>query len=162
MSGDMGISELRSEFRGALIQPGDPNYDRERALYNAMIDKRPALIARCSDVADVMTAVKFARQRELTVALETMRAAAALESATEKHPLTPGEVLPARELLADVLLAAGEYRDAQQAYEQSLARSPNRLNRLHGAVRAAQLAGDKAKAAAFSDRLSATKVRNGQ
>ena len=69
MPGEMEIAELRREFHGALIRPADPNYDRERALYNAMIDKRPALIARCNDVADVMTAVKFARSRNLKVAV---------------------------------------------------------------------------------------------
>ena len=84
-------------------------------------------------------------------ALETMRAAAALEAATEKHPVTPGEVLPAGELLADMLLAAGEYREARNAYEQSLVRSPNRRNSLQGSVRAAKLAGDQDDV--FSSRL---------
>jgi FAD binding domain/Berberine and berberine like len=53
------IDELKSAFRGDLIQPADSAYDSARKLYNAMIDKRPSLIARCVDVADVIAAVKF-------------------------------------------------------------------------------------------------------
>ena len=59
--------ELKTALRGPLIQPGDDGYDTSRAVYNAMIDRRPAAIARCSDVADVMTAVRYARERGLTV-----------------------------------------------------------------------------------------------
>jgi FAD/FMN-containing dehydrogenase len=59
--------ELKTAMRGPVIQPGDDGYDSSRAVYNAMIDRRPAAIARCSDVADVMTAVRYARERGLTV-----------------------------------------------------------------------------------------------
>ena len=61
---------------------------------------------------------------------------------TEKHPVTPGELLPARELEADMLLALGRYADARAAYEATLAREPNRARSLFGAARAAELAGD--------------------
>ena len=60
---------LRTQFRGALIGPEDPEYDAVRAVYNAMIDKRPLLIARCTDVADVMAAVNFARENGITLAV---------------------------------------------------------------------------------------------
>jgi FAD/FMN-containing dehydrogenase len=60
---------LSSALRGPVIQPGDEGYDGARAVYNAMIDRRPAAIAECSDVADVMTAVRFARENGLTVAV---------------------------------------------------------------------------------------------
>ena len=53
---------LRSAFRGELIEPGDPGYDEARAVYNGMIDRRPRLIARCADDADVIAAVGFARE----------------------------------------------------------------------------------------------------
>ncbi len=69
MNDDMDLAGLELEFRGELIQPGDPNYDRTRALYNGMIDKRPRLIARCRHAADVAAALKFARTRELRVAV---------------------------------------------------------------------------------------------
>lgn len=50
-------------FRGDLIDAADPRYDEARSLYNAMIDKRPALIARCADMADVIAAVNFGREQ---------------------------------------------------------------------------------------------------
>jgi FAD/FMN-containing dehydrogenase len=61
--------QLRSEFRGAIIEPGDPRYDEARAVYNAMILRRPTLIAQCTDVADVMAAVRFAHQTKLKVSI---------------------------------------------------------------------------------------------
>lgn len=63
------IQGLAAGFRGALIQPGDAAYDQARSIYNAMIDKRPAVIARCADTADVMAAVSFAREHGLTLAV---------------------------------------------------------------------------------------------
>ena len=53
------LDQLRSQFRGQIIQPGDGEYDTARKIYNGMIDKRPRVIARCADVADVMAAVRF-------------------------------------------------------------------------------------------------------
>ena len=64
-----GVTALRSSLRGPLIASGDPDYDEARKLFNAMIDKRPAVIARCVDVGDVITAVRFAREHNLTVAI---------------------------------------------------------------------------------------------
>ena len=52
---------LETAMRGTLTAPGDPDYDERRKLYNAMIDRRPALIARCTDAADVIAAVGHAR-----------------------------------------------------------------------------------------------------
>ena len=85
--------------------------------------------------------------------LEVMQRAAELEASTEKHPVTPGEVLPARELLADMLLDMGRDQDALAAYQAALARSPNRLNSLFGAGRAAERANDKAHATRFYEAL---------
>jgi FAD binding domain/Berberine and berberine like len=65
----LNLDSLRSRFRGELIQPGDVSYDSARKVYNAMIDKRPALIARCVDVADVMAAVDFGRESKLLTAV---------------------------------------------------------------------------------------------
>lgn len=56
-------------FGGQLIGPEDPDYDEARAVYNAMIDKRPALIARCAGPDDVATTVAFARDRDLLLAV---------------------------------------------------------------------------------------------
>jgi tetratricopeptide (TPR) repeat protein len=84
---------------------------------------------------------------EKNVALKTMREATALEATTEKHPVTPGEVLPAHELLADMLFELNRYQEAQHYYEATLERSPNRFNSLYGAGQTAELAGDKKTAA---------------
>ena len=66
----MSASEtFERSFRGRLIRPADPDYDTARALYNGMIDKRPALIARCTDAADVIAAVNFARETNMLVAI---------------------------------------------------------------------------------------------
>ena len=63
------IDEWRSTFRGELIQPADAAYDSARKVYNAMIDKRPRLIARCVDVADVMAAVRYGRENGMLTAI---------------------------------------------------------------------------------------------
>ncbi len=63
MLNETAIAALKSEFRGELIEPNDTRYDAIRKVYNdAMIDRRPRLIARCTDVADVIAAVKFSRE----------------------------------------------------------------------------------------------------
>ncbi len=80
--------------------------------------------------------------------LATARAAAETEDVTDKHPVTPAELLPARELLGDMLLAAGRYPEARDAYRATLLREPGRARSLFGAARAAQLAGDRASAKA--------------
>jgi FAD/FMN-containing dehydrogenase len=63
------VEELQAQLRGGLITREDAGYDAARAVYNAMIDKRPALIARCRDVGDVRAALSYARQNGLDVAV---------------------------------------------------------------------------------------------
>jgi FAD/FMN-containing dehydrogenase len=66
---DEAVAVLRSGLRGPVLRPGDADYDAARTVWNAMIDRRPALIARCLGVADVVAAVGFARDRDLPVAV---------------------------------------------------------------------------------------------
>jgi len=63
------VATFKAGLRGELIEPGDPRYDEARRVYNAMIDRRPRLIARCVDVADVITAVNFGRHNKLRVSI---------------------------------------------------------------------------------------------
>ena len=63
------IDEFKARFRGDLLLPGDADYDDVRQIWNAMIDRRPALIARCTSPDDVVQGVKFARQHELLVSI---------------------------------------------------------------------------------------------
>ena len=69
--GEGTIQELREAIRGEVITPTDPRYDETRAVWNGMIDKRPALIVRCSGVADVLAAVQFARSQDLELAVRS-------------------------------------------------------------------------------------------
>jgi hypothetical protein len=75
-------------------------------------------------------------------AASLLRSAADMEDASEKHPVTPGQVLPAREQLGDLLLEQGKAADALAAYQASLAVAPGRFNSVLGAMRAAAKAGD--------------------
>lgn len=85
--------------------------------------------------------------------LAAMSAAAEAEDRTEKHPVTPGPIIPARELLGDMLMEAGRPAEALAAYEHSMAVEPNRFRGFAGAARAAEAAGDKAKAEQYYKRL---------
>jgi FAD/FMN-containing dehydrogenase len=66
---DGDVSNFRQNLRGRLITPQDDDYDAARAVYNGMIDKRPALIAQCVDAADVVAAVNFGRDQDLAIAI---------------------------------------------------------------------------------------------
>ena len=65
------VKKFKANLRGELIQPDDEGYDSARKVYNAMIDRRPRLIARCADVADVIAAVNFGRQNNMLVAIRS-------------------------------------------------------------------------------------------
>src|SRR4051812_3905963 len=69
MTDTLSHQALRAQLRGRLIAPGDAEYDGARKVYNAMIDKRPGLIARCADVADVIACVNHAREQKLLLAV---------------------------------------------------------------------------------------------
>jgi hypothetical protein len=88
-------------------------------------------------------------------ALALLRSAADLEDSTDKHPVTPGSILPAREQLADLLAELGQPAAAFAEYEASLRSAPARLNSYEGAARTAERAGKKQEAKAFRERLLA-------
>jgi len=86
-------------------------------------------------------------------ALQLMRSAAHLEASTEKHPVTPGPIIPAPELLGDMLIELNQPEQALMQFETSLQDSPNRFNGLYGAARAAQQAGNRKKASSYYRRI---------
>ena len=88
-------------------------------------------------------------------ALRLMRAAADLDDATDKHPVTPGQLLPAREQLGELLLELNQASSALQEFELSLQSAPNRFNGLYGAARAAKLAGNQNRARSYYEKLLA-------
>ena len=87
-------------------------------------------------------------------AVRIMRAVADLDDATEKHPVTPGSVLPAREQLGELLLELGRPGEAFVEYELSFKRAPRRLAGLYGAARSAELSGKKSVAAHYFAELA--------
>jgi tetratricopeptide (TPR) repeat protein len=96
-----------------------------------------------------------AREGKSEEALKLMRAAADLEDKNEKHIVTPGRVVPARELLGDMLLELKQPDLALREFEASQAREPNRFRNYLGAARAAEMAGDATKAAGYYQKLVA-------
>ncbi|MGN6809975.1 MAG: FAD-binding oxidoreductase, partial [Thermomicrobiales bacterium] len=67
--GEAAIQSLRADLRGQLLRPEDAGYDDARQVWNAMIDRRPALIARCAGTADVVAAIGFAREHGLPLSI---------------------------------------------------------------------------------------------
>src|SRR5438046_4366757 len=71
MLNENSIDNVKANLRGRLIEPGDKDYDEARKVYNGMIHKKPRLIARCADVADVIRSVNFARENDLLLAIRS-------------------------------------------------------------------------------------------
>jgi FAD/FMN-containing dehydrogenase len=63
------LAQLRAQFSGVVLEPGDPGYDDARRVHNGAIDRRPALVARCQGTADVVDSVRFAREHDLEIAV---------------------------------------------------------------------------------------------
>lgn len=134
---------------------GDPNAARRD------VEKLSALQTSLANVKDTYWASQVEIQRRAVAAwlahaegksdeaLTLMRSAAELEAASEKHPVTPGPIIPARELLGDLLLELKQPELALREFETSLRDSPKRFNGLYGAALAAQLSGDRKKASAY-------------
>src|SRR5437763_9825578 len=63
------LDELRATFTGTILEPSDAGYDEARRVHNAMIDRRPALIAQCRNTADIVDTVHFARREGLEISV---------------------------------------------------------------------------------------------
>ena len=85
--------------------------------------------------------IAFAEKRH-DEAVQLMRAAAEAEEASDKHPVTPGNVVPSRELLGEMLMALKQPEQALSEFERSLKRDPNRFRGISGAARAAEASGN--------------------
>jgi hypothetical protein len=145
--------------------------DRARAAYARLQEIQAGLAAGPQGGFDWATQVEIQRlaaegwlrhaEGNGDEAERLLRAAADLEGATDKHPVTPGSVLPAREQLADLLLERGKPAEALREYEASLATAPARFRSLAGAAQAAEAAGDTAAAGAWWERLTALATDGG-
>ena len=94
----------------------------------------------------IVKAWQLFASKDMEKSLETLILAANLEDSTEKSPVTPGQLLPAREMLGDLLLELNKPKEALLQYELSLQKCPNRFNSLFGAGKSAELLGNSKKA----------------
>lgn len=132
------------------------NLERLTALHETMVANNQAYWAEQARIQREGLAAWIAlAQGDAEEALTLMRQAAALEDATEKHPVTPGPIVPAHELLGEMLLELGQPQAALEEFEISQRIEPNRFRGLYGAARAAELSGDAEKARSYYEQLVA-------
>lgn len=140
---------------------GDPaaarrHIERLNQLREALMARKLGYWAEQTEVqAKVATAWALYAEGKHAEALVQMRAAAAHEDNTEKHVVTPGPILPARELLGDMLMELKMPKEALKEYEASMAKERNRFRSLHGAALAAERAGDRKRARTYDEKLGA-------
>ncbi|HXB95609.1 MAG TPA: hypothetical protein VNU70_10635, partial [Puia sp.] len=139
-SGDMPTAQTELSRLNVL-------YDTLRQQHDAYKSKQVAIQITAGE------AWIASRKGEQSEALRLMKKAADMEDSTSKHPVTPGEVLPARELYADLLLEVHQDAAALEAYESVLQKCPNRFNSLYGAGVCCEKARDQAKAAGYYRQL---------
>jgi hypothetical protein len=125
-------------------------------LQQALTERKLAYWAEQVEIqAEVANAWALRAEGKNEEALAAMRAAADHEDRTEKHVVVPGPILPARELLGDMLMELGRPAEALPQYEASIAKEPNRFRGLYGAGLAAERAGDLARARIYFEKLVA-------
>jgi tetratricopeptide (TPR) repeat protein len=129
--------------------------DTLQQLHATLLNNKDAYKAKqvAIQIAGAEAWIAFAAGKK-NEALKEMELAANMEDSTSKHPVTPGEVLPARELYADMLLEVHQYDGALQQYERALQKAPNRFNSLSGAGLSAEKSGNREKAANYYNRLT--------
>jgi len=130
--------------------------ERLQALKAAMLAAKMSYWPGQADfqIAAVQAWIALGEQRN-DEALQLMRAAATAEEASDKHPVTPGNVVPSRELLGEMLLVLGQPGAALAEFERSLKRNPNRFRGLAGALQAAEAVGDNGAARRHASALLA-------
>ena len=142
--------------RSGNVADAQKSRARIEALRDALKAAKNTYWAEQSEIQGIAVAAWIARaegKNDNAVAL--MRQAADREDATEKHPVTPGALFPAREMLANLLLDLGQPAPALAEFERSQKNDPNRFRGLAGAARAAELTGDRDRARGFYTKLTA-------
>jgi tetratricopeptide (TPR) repeat protein len=136
------------------------NVNKLQALHTALVDTKQDYWAGQVEIQHRTAAAWLARaEGKPEEAVRLMREATTLEDATEKHPVTPGPIFPARELLGELLLELQQPAQALQEFEASMPKEPNRFNGLYGAARAAELTGEVEKARTYYGQLVALSER---
>jgi tetratricopeptide (TPR) repeat protein len=130
--------------------------EKLESLQDALVQAKESYWAKQVDIQRRVATAWFLRAEDKNdEALNLMQSAADLEDSTDKHPVTPAPILPARELLGEMLLEVGNPAQALKEFEASHRREPNRFRGLYGAAKAAQMAGDREKASQYYARLLA-------
>ncbi len=125
-----------------------------RSLHDVLVKQKDAYKAGQVEI-QIYTAEAWMhfKEGENNEALAKMRLAANLEDKTEKHPVTPGEVIPAKEMLGELLLHMNKWDTALVAFEAALKKHPNRFNALYGAAQAAERSCNLEKAKFYYEQL---------
>lgn len=141
-------------LRGGQAAAAEADAEALATLHKALLEAKNTYWATEVEVQRLTISAWTAQAKgNAAASLKFMRAAADLEDANEKHIVTPARILPARELLGEMLLEQRQPAAALKEFEASQRREPNRFRGFAGAARAAELAGDRAKAAAYSAKL---------
>jgi tetratricopeptide (TPR) repeat protein len=140
--------------RSGDITAACKDVERLQALREAMTAAKIGYWAGQTDfqIKTVEAWIAFAEKRD-DEALRLMRAAAEMEETSDKHPVTPGNVVPSRELLGELLVALNQPAPALAEFERSLKRDPNRFRGIYGAARAAEASGNREAARDYYTKL---------
>ncbi|MGZ8532961.1 MAG: hypothetical protein ACXW6J_20575 [Candidatus Binatia bacterium] len=140
--------------RSGNVANARKDIEKLESLQEALVKAKDSYWAKQVDIQRrVATAWYLRTERKNDEALQLMQSAADLEDSTDKHPVTPAPIQPARELLGEMLLELGDPAQALKQFEASHRIEPNRFRGLYGAAKAAQAAGDREKARHYYQRL---------
>ena len=129
--------------------------ERLRAIHATLTERKVGYWAEQTEIqAAIINAWALKVEGKNDEALAAMRAAADREDSTEKHVVVPGPMIPARELLGDLLMDLGKPVEALPQYEAAIAKEPNRFRGLYGAALAAERSGDRARARVHYEKLA--------
>jgi len=148
------FTSLMGSLHTGNLKAANEEMKELKRIQNTLLNKKDNYkanqVAIQIKAAEAWMTMKEGKQSE---ALQLMQQAADMEDKTEKHPVTPGEVIPARELLGDMLLQMNKPDKALEAYEADLKSHPNRFNALYGAAQASEKSGNIQKAKSYYQQL---------
>jgi tetratricopeptide (TPR) repeat protein len=140
--------------RSGNVVSSRKDIEKLESLQDALVKAKDSYWAKQVDIQRRVASAWYLRaENKNDEALQLMRSAADLEDATDKHPVTPAPIQPARELLGEMLLELGEPAQALKEFEVSHRVEPNRFRGLYGAAKAAQESGDSEKARHYYAKL---------
>jgi tetratricopeptide (TPR) repeat protein len=140
--------------RSGNVASSRKDIEKLESLQDALVKAKDSYWAKQVDIQRRVASAWYLRaENKNDEALELMKSAADLEDSTDKHPVTPAPIQPARELLGEMLLELGNPSQALKEFEISHRVEPNRFRGLHGAAKAAQESGDREKARLYYAKL---------